>query len=282
MLKVICLATGLLIFSTVSSAAQSLVERGSYLVNAVMACDGCHTQRGPNGFNMEKRFSGGSQIWDEPAYTVRGSNITLDRGTGIGAWNEVDIKRLMTDGLRPNGVPVAPQMPFAFYKILTERDVAAVAAYVRTVPAIPNEVVAPVYKQAMTATLIPGGEKRFTEEDLKDKVRRGFYLGTIAHCMECHARNPDGSPDFKNRWGKGGHEMSGPYGKITVPNITSHPVNGIGAWTDVEIKTALTRNIGRDGRTFKQPMARGALFSKMTDDDLDALVAWLRTLPPLE
>src|SRR5256884_5959938 len=54
-----------------SAAAQPSLERGDYLVNAVMACDGCHTPRGPTGFVMEKRFSGGSQTWDDPAYTVK-------------------------------------------------------------------------------------------------------------------------------------------------------------------------------------------------------------------
>ena len=44
------------------ATAQTLVERGSYLVNAVMVCDGCHTPRGKTGFIMEKRFSGGSQV----------------------------------------------------------------------------------------------------------------------------------------------------------------------------------------------------------------------------
>src|SRR5216684_8653145 len=91
------------------AAAETLVERGDYLVNAVMACDGCHTPRTPAGFVMEKRFSGGSQVWDEKAYTVRGSNITPDRDTGIGAWSADDLKRLMAEGKRPNGVPVAPQ-----------------------------------------------------------------------------------------------------------------------------------------------------------------------------
>jgi hypothetical protein len=66
-----------------SAAAQPSLERGDYLVNAVMACDGCHTPRGPTGFVMEKRFSGGSQTWDDPAYTVKGSNITPDPDTGI-------------------------------------------------------------------------------------------------------------------------------------------------------------------------------------------------------
>jgi hypothetical protein len=65
-------------------------------------------------------------------------------------------------------------------------------------------------------------------------------------------------------------------------NITSHPTKGIGGWTDAEIKRVLTRGIGRDGRALKQPMARQVYFSKMTDADLNAIVAWLRTLPPIE
>ena len=85
-----------------SAAAETSIERGSYLVNAVMVCDGCHTPRGPSGLNMERRFSGGSIVWDGPAYTVQGSNITADRDTGIGTWSEDDIKRLLTTGVRPN------------------------------------------------------------------------------------------------------------------------------------------------------------------------------------
>src|SRR5262249_32822195 len=113
------------------AAAEPLVERGGYLVNAVMACDGCHTPRGAGGvFVMEKRFSGGSQTWDTPKYTVKGSNITPDGDTGIGGWTEADLKRALTDGVRPNGVPLAPQMPFAFYRILTAHDLDAIVAYV--------------------------------------------------------------------------------------------------------------------------------------------------------
>jgi hypothetical protein len=58
---------------------------------------------------MEKRFSGGSQTWDDPAYTVKGSNITPDPDTGIGGWSESDIRISLTEGLRPYGMPLAPQ-----------------------------------------------------------------------------------------------------------------------------------------------------------------------------
>ena len=264
------------------SFAQTPIERGSYLVNAVMACDGCHTPLGPGGLNMQLRFSGGPQVWDEPAYIVRGSNISQDNETGLGSWSLGDIKKLLTDGVRPSGVPVAPQMPYVFYKILTPRDLDAVAAYVKTIPAVKRKVAPPVYKTAMHAELIPGAEKPFSDADLNDKLKRGFYLATISHCMECHSRRPDGMADYKNWLGKGGYVFTGPFGQVTALNISSHKTKGIGAWTDAEIKRALTHSVSRDGREFKGPMVRKIYFSKMTDPDLDAIVAWVRTIPPIE
>src|SRR5262249_6812321 len=84
------------------AAAETLLERGSYLVNAVMAYDGCHTPRGlGSAFVMEKHFSGGSQTGGELAVVVKGSNITPDLDTGIGVWSEDDLKRALIDGVRP-------------------------------------------------------------------------------------------------------------------------------------------------------------------------------------
>jgi mono/diheme cytochrome c family protein len=270
------------IFVIGGAAAQTLVERGDYLVNAVMVCDGCHTPRGKTGLIMEKRFSGGSQVWDTPAYTVRGTNITPDRETGIGAWSDDEIKRSLTEGVHRQGRPIAPQMPFAFYKILTPRDLDAIVAYMRTLAPVRNEVQPPVYKAAMHTELVPGAIKPFTEETLRDPVKRGFYLATIAHCMECHGRRPDGEQDYKNAWGKGGYVFKGPWGSTVTSNITSHPKSGIGAWTDAEIRRSLTHGVSRDGRKIRPPMDRQEFFSRMTDADLDALVAWIRTIPPLE
>jgi mono/diheme cytochrome c family protein len=275
---------GIACMTAVSGArAETALERGGYLVNAVMACDGCHTPRpGGGAFDMSKRFSGGSQTWNEKEYWVKGSNISPDREHGIGAWSDADFKKLMTEGMRPSGVKVAPQMPFAFYKVLTPRDLDAVTAYVRSVAPQANQVPAPQYKAAMHYEDIPGGEKPFSEDMLNDPVKRGFYLATIAHCMECHSRNPDHSPGYKTSWGRGGHVMKGPYGEVTVSNITSHPEKGIGKMTDAELKRVLTQGIGRDGRTLKMPMARQVYFAKMTDADISAVITWMRTIPPLE
>jgi len=288
MLRNFMIMLGALCVAATSAVAESPVERGSYLMNAVMVCDGCHTPRGPNdlyvpsGLTVERRFSGGVEIWETPAYTVRGSNITTDRDTGIGAWSEDDIKRLMTQGVRPDGVRVAPQMPYHFYRILTPGDLDAVVSYLKTIKPVSNEMPPPVYKIAVNAVPLPGAETSIGDTVPADPVTRGFYLATLANCMGCHSRRPDGMQDFKNWWGKGGFVIKGEFGSVVVTNISSHREKGVGAWTDAELKRSLTEGIGHDGRPLKMPMARQAYLSKMTEQDLNAIIAWMRTIPPIE
>jgi mono/diheme cytochrome c family protein len=271
-----------LVAMTTLAGAQPPTERGDYLVNGILTCGNCHTPRGPGGvLDMSKQLSGGPQTWDTPQYRVKGSNITTDRETGIGAWTEADIRRGIQEGVRPNGTPLAPQMPFGFYKSFTTRDLDAVVAYLKAVPPVRNAVEPPVYKAPMKAEVPPGAEKPFSEADMADPVKRGFYLVTIGHCMECHTKVGGNPPDFANRLGKGGEEFKGPWGVAVARNITSHREKGIGAWTDAEIKTAITQGKRRDGSPLKPPMGY-AMYAKMTDADLSAIVIYLRTVPPKE
>jgi mono/diheme cytochrome c family protein len=183
---------------TTSAAAQSSLQRGDYLVNAVMACDGCHTPRDSSGFVMEKRFSGGSQTWDVPEYTVKGSNITPDPDTGIGRWSESDIKISLTEGLRPYGMPIAPQMPFTFYKIMTPRDLEAVVAYLRSIPAVRNAVQPPIYRATPKLEVIPGADKPLDESAL-----RSYSAGVLP----CHPRALHGVSLTSSRWRAGFFEL---------------------------------------------------------------------------
>jgi mono/diheme cytochrome c family protein len=153
-------------------------------------------------------------------------------------------------------------------------------AYVRSVPAVSNKVQAPVYKAAQHASPPPGAEKPMSEADLRDPVKHGFYLATIGHCMECHTPQVDERPDFANL-GKGGREFKGPWGSVTSRNITSHKDKGIGAWSDGEVKRALTKGVRKDGTQLKGPMGFG-LYATMTEADQNAIVAYLRTVPAKE
>jgi len=119
-----------------------------------------------------------------------------------------------------------------------------------------------------------------------DPVYRGRYLATIGHCLECHSPQEKGVFDY-GRLGAGGRVFnvqlvqgfpSGWTG-TKAANITSHPTAGIGAWTDDEIKRAIAQGISRDGRKLQPPMGF-SYYAKLSPSDLDALVAYLRTLKP--
>jgi mono/diheme cytochrome c family protein len=269
--------------SLVSAAtAQSPVERGSYLVNGILTCGNCHTPRAKGGaLDMARAFSGGPQTWDTPAFTVKGSNITPDKETGVGGWSAADLKTAIVEGRRPNGVELAPIMPYGFYKVFTPGDLNAVVVYLQSLQRVSNKVQAPVYKAAFSAQVPAGAEKSMSEAELKDPVRRGFYLVTIGHCMECHTPRIKGRHDFANSLGKGGNEFKLPGGVSVSRNITSHKTAGIGAWSDAEIKAAIVKGVRKDGTKLQPPMAYD-MYATMTEADQNAMVAYLRTVPPKE
>jgi mono/diheme cytochrome c family protein len=266
---------------TSSAMAQSAVERGSYLVNTIMTCANCHSPKGPPPAVAGKDFSGGLRF-DEPPFDVTAPNITPDKDTGIGNWTDAQIKTMLLTGKNPHGIQEAEVMPTAFYPILTPGDLDAIVAYLKSLTPVKNKVPGPVYKIALPHHVYPGAEKSYSQADLNDKLKRGFYLATIGHCMECHTPfAPPGGPDFANSLGKGGREFPGPWGVSKSRNITSHKTAGIGDWTDAEIKTAITQGKRKDGTPLKGPMGY-QYYAKMTDADLDAVIAYLRTLPPRE
>lgn len=262
------------------NAQSELVKRGDYLVNTILTCGNCHTPKGPPAAIAGKDFSGGLEF-DEPPFKVTASNITPDKDTGIGAWSDAELKTLLRTGKRPNGVQVAEVMPTSFYGILTERDLNAIAAYLRTLKPVKNKVPDPVYKIPLPHHAFPDSEKPYSEAMFKDKVKHGFYLATIGHCMECHTPMGPRGHNFAADLGKGGMEFPGPWGKSVSRNITSSKTKGIGGWTDAEIKRAITQGISKDGSPLKPPMGYPH-YAKMTAADLNDIVAYLRTVPAKE
>ena len=280
MTRGILLAAALLAM-TGAAFAQAPVERGKYLVNTIMTCQNCHTPKGERGAPVFERDLSSGLSWDEPPFKVTASNITQDKDTGIGNWSDADIRRALQKGERPNGVRLAAIMPSDFYEILTPGDLNAVVAYLRTVKPVKQTFPDPVYRMALPRHIPPGAEKAFSDADMADKVKKGFYLVTIGHCMECHTPMGAKGRDFEGSYGKGGFEFKGPWGVSVSRNITSHKEKGIGAWSDAEIKRAITEGVRKDGSRLKPPMGY-AFYKDMTGDDLDAVVAYLRTVPAKE
>ena len=289
-----CLVAATLAGGAASALAQgSALERGRYLMTTVMACGNCHTPRDAEGRPVAgKELSGGGVGFDIPPFAGTAANITPDRETGIGAWTDDEIKRAITHGERPNkgaqaGKPLAVIMAANFFKALLPNDLNAIVAYLRSVPAVRNVLPAPVYRLPVRHEAFAEADRGFTERDMQDKVRRGAYLATIAHCLECHTPIDKGALQFDTALGAGGRPFLPSFVKglpeswkgAVSRNLSSHPDKGLGAWTDAEIKRAITQGVGRDGRRMQEPMAFG-WYAGIRDEDLDAIVAYLRTLPP--
>ncbi len=263
-----------------AKAQSDPVKRGDYLMNTIMTCANCHSPKGPPEATAGKDYSGGLS-WDEPPFKVTAPNITQDKETGIGSWSDAEIKTLMRTGKRPNGVQIAEVMPTAFYGIVTDGDMDAIVAYLRTIKPVSNKVPDPIYKMQIPHGSFPGAETPYTEETLKDPVKNGFYLATIGHCMECHTPMGPRGKEFADKMGAGGFEFPGPWGLSVSKNITASKTKGIGDWTDDQIKQAVTKGVGKDGGPLKPPMGF-PYYAHMTAADLDAVVVYLRTVPPKE
>ena len=286
------IAAGAWLLAVSSGAlAETPVERGGYLVNTIMACGNCHSPRDAEGKSIADRAFSGGLVFNTSAFIATAPNITPDKETGIGSWSDAEIRHALVEGTRPDhgrlaGVPLAAIMPANFYKALLPEDLDAVVAYLRSVKAIRNEVAAPVYKAPARRDPYPDADAGFSPAMLADPVKRGDYLVTIGHCMECHSAWSRGVSDFKAGLGGGGRVFpprdgspGGTPGTI-VPNITPHPTAGIGGWTDAEIVRAITHGIARDGRSLKPPMAYG-YYAELKSSDLADIVAYLRSMPPL-
>lgn len=262
------------LMATSTALAETPVERGSYLVNTIMTCGNCHSPQGLPEVVAGKDFSGGRRS-NTPLWDVTAGNITPDSVTGIGRWTGLDIKNLILKGVRPNGVPIAPVMPIAFYGILLPSDLDAIVVYLQSLKPVSNKVPDPIYKRPFEREIFPDADKPIDPALLSDKVQQGRYLATVGHCMECHTPLVDGEPDFTNSLGKGGRK----FGPFVASNITSSKMSGLGSWTDAAIRRAITQGIDKDGNKLKGPMGF-VYYSHMTDSDLNAVVAWLRTVPP--
>ena len=283
------LAVSLLIVGAGVAGAETPQQRGKYLVNTIMACGNCHTPKDASGKPIKaKDLSGGGVTFTIPPYNGAAPNITPDRETGIGNWSDEAIKRALTHGERPAnarlpGVPLAI-MAANFFKAILPEDQTAIVAYLRSVKPVRNAVAAPVYRAPVRHDHYPEADAGYTKAMMKDPVKRGSYLATIGHCMECHSPREKGVSDYgKTGLGKGGRKFMpadvqgfpASWQGATAANITSHPEKGLGKWTDAEIKRALTHAVARDGRPFTPPMDRKQFFSRMTESDLDAIVGRL-------
>lgn len=255
--------------------AESRLERGRYLMQSIVACGNCHTPQGPDGPMPGMELAGGLKIEDKP-FTAIASNITPDRETGIGKWTDAQIVTAIREGRRPDGSIIGPPMPIGLYRGMSDNDARAIVAYLRSVKPVKNQVAKSEYRIPLPPGYGPPVGK-VADVPRTDKLAYGRYLaGPLGHCVECHSpAGPQGAPDLENRLGAGGFSFFGPWGVSVSTNITPA---GLSKYSDGDLKKVITTGVRPDGSRLKPPMGV-AYYARMRPADLDALVAYLRSLP---
>jgi mono/diheme cytochrome c family protein len=256
------------------------LTHGRYLVETIAGCGNCHTPHLPDGSLDPNMSFAGAFVIEEPNFRAYAKNITPDMETGIGSWTEEQIVNAIRNAQRPDGKFLGPPMSFAWYKRMSDTDAYAIAAYLKTVRPIRNVVPEsrydfPLEGYGPMVTSVPDVPKT-------DIVKYGEYLaGPVGHCMDCHTPVIMGVQHL-DQLGRGANVFNKPFifeWAAVAANISSHPEAGLGRWTDDEIKRAITQGISRDGRTLL-PFMPYPLYAKMEPSDLDAVVAYVRTIPP--
>lgn len=116
------------------------IERGRYL-SMIGGCNDCHTPGTLFGApDFERTLSGSELGWVGPWGVTYPRNLTPDEETGIGTWSEADIVVAVRTGARPDGSELLPPMPWPMYSTLTDEDAFALAAYLKSIPAIRHQV----------------------------------------------------------------------------------------------------------------------------------------------
>jgi mono/diheme cytochrome c family protein len=257
----------------------SLIERGEYLTLAA-DCMACHTTQGG------KPYAGGLGF-SLPFGTLYSTNITPDKETGIGNYSDEDFSSAVHRGIRRDGARLYPAMPFVSYTYMTDADALAIKAYLFSLPpvraATPANTLAFPFNQRWAMgvwSAVFNPDTRFEPDTSKTpEWNRGAYLSeALAHCGECHTpRNLAFALDNRKKFA----------GAVTAGwrafNISSDKATGISGWRDDDLASYLSIGHAPGHGTASGPMGEAVdrSLSHLKPEDIRAVVAYLRTVPPI-
>ena len=265
-----------------TARAETAVERGAYLVTTIGACGNCHSPRDATGQIAPGTELSGGFSFDDDVGRVVGPNITPDHETGIGAWTDSQIIAALREGRRPDGTTIGPPMPIPAYRELSDGDATAIAAYLRSLPPVRHAVARTHYAIPLPPSYGPP-VAHVAEPKRDDKIAYGRYLATFGHCVLCHTPPGGGKPFDMTRAFSGGRQLPDlvhPGAQIPSRNITSDPQDGIGKWTDDQVRRGTVEGVRPDGSKLVRTMPFD-WYVNMSGTDVDAIVAFLRTVPPI-
>jgi mono/diheme cytochrome c family protein len=291
--------TGKYIRATSTESVQSTperIERGAYLVNQAMSCGACHTTRERGALTGGERtdmvLAGNALEQPKLGLKLWIPNLTSDVETGLGAWSDDEIMRAIRDGVAKDGHFMVPLMPFASYAYVSDEDLRAVVAYLRSMPPVKHARTIAKNQLGFFFQLLvdQGALAHLPARDVppparadQDRLKHGEYVMRLGHCWECHSATASGPRDvgesgFLAGWDEP-QELPG-VGAVYFRNLTPDPETGLGKYTAAQIERALRTGRRLDGKPMAVPMS---LFiphlSGLTEEDMGALVAYLMSVP---
>ena len=285
--KVAVFAIPLAILGARAGEAQdeAAIARGKYIFHAG-ACDSCHTDHPNLG-----AFLAGGRAMPTEFGTFYVPNITSDEETGIGRWTAENFHRAMIEGRSPDGSHYYPVFPYRWYTGMTDRDVADLWTYLRSVPAVRNPVPEHEIPFPLNIRFLLLGWKllnfdegdRVADPERSEAWNRGAYLvNHLGHCGACHTPKLLFGALFRSdKFLAGSEVIPGPY---PAPNLTPHEATGLTDWTIEDMVRALKRSITPHGVPIRGPMAEYVMSgsSFLSEEDLRAAAIYLRTIEPEE
>ncbi|MGF7162672.1 mono/diheme cytochrome c family protein [Rhodoligotrophos appendicifer] len=253
------------------TADATLVERGRYIATAG-DCMPCHTAVGG------QPFAGGLPL-NTPFGTLYSVNITSDRDSGIGDWTFEQFENAVRNGIRADGKYLYPGMPFDSYTKITDDDMKALWAYVKTIPAVsrpdmPNGLEFPfnVRMGMMVWRELNFRPGRFEPDPSEgaDWNRGAYLVDALGHCGDCHTpRNLMGATESSKA-------LQG--AKIDTwfaPNISPQGLGREG-WTKPQLVQFLKDGASKDS-TVLGPMYEVVhdSLAKLEDADVEAVATYL-------
>lgn len=246
------------------SSDSSALARGQHIVTT-WGCRDCH------GEDL-----GGMAFIDDPAVgRVYGSNLTSGRG-GIGrTYTDVDWVRALRHGVRADGRPLV-LMPSEEYYYLGDDDLGALIAYLKQLPPVDRQEagtsLGPLGRALVLMGEVPLAAERIDHDGPRPAapapgvtVEYGAYLAKS--CMGCHGLDYAGGPI-----------KGAPPDWPPAANLTPHPEDGLGTWSEADFVRALREGRRPDGSEIDAIMPRA--MGQLTDEELEALWMFLESLPP--
>jgi mono/diheme cytochrome c family protein len=258
------------------------LERGRYLAVSRHGCVFCHSERdwtAPGAPPRAERLGAGV-VWSaEGMPWVTAPNLTPDPETGIGRASDDAIARAIREGVGLDGRALFALMPYQEFRRIPDEDVAAIVVYLRALPPVRN----PLPKSALPfpLRLVMKGVPRPLEApvappDLSTPEKRGEYVLRTSACHHCHSPLRRGQPR-RDLDMAGGNEFSSPAGQAFATNLTQDPT-GIANYDEATfVQVMRTGKLGT-----LSPVMPWVVMGEMQDEDLKAVFAYLRTLPPVK